>query len=102
PSTERSYGGRVLVRMPPNLHRRLAEGAEAEGVSLNQHIVGLLAEASVLHAVKNEIRGLLECVITLQQRMDDWEAYQFEYRSPQQGFMVHYSGVEVNGYAIQG
>lgn len=25
PSTEREYGGRVLVRMPPRLHRRLLE-----------------------------------------------------------------------------
>lgn len=102
PSTERSYGGKVLVRMPPSLHRRLAEGAEVEGVSLNQHIVGLLSEASALHVVQNELRGLRECVLTLQHRMEDWDAYRFEYRSQQSGFFAEYSRAEVNGYAIQG
>ncbi|GIW34168.1 type II toxin-antitoxin system HicB family antitoxin [Meiothermus sp.] len=102
PSTERNYGGKVLVRMPPSLHRRLAEGAEVEGVSLNQHIVGLLSEASALRAVRHELRSLQECVLALQRRMDDWEAYRFEYRSQQSGFFTEYSRVEVNGYAIQG
>ncbi|MCX7783071.1 MAG: type II toxin-antitoxin system HicB family antitoxin, partial [Meiothermus sp.] len=68
PSTERSYGGRVLVRMPPSLHRRLAEGAEAEGVSLNQHIVGLLSEASALHAVRLELHDLKASVQALEGR----------------------------------
>lgn len=58
PSTERAYGGKVLVRMPPSLHRRLVEEAEAEEVSLNQYIVGLLAEASALRAVRRELSSL--------------------------------------------
>lgn len=76
PSTMRPYGGKVLVRMPASLHRRLAEGAEAEGVSLNQHIVGLLSEASALRAVRHELRSLQECVLALQQHMDDWKGSQ--------------------------
>ena len=43
PTAPPSYSGRVLVRMPKTLHRRLAEQAEAEGVSLNQWAVTLLA-----------------------------------------------------------
>jgi len=31
------------MRMPKSLHRRLAETAEREGVSLNQYIVSLLS-----------------------------------------------------------
>jgi antitoxin HicB len=42
PTPER-YAGRVLVRMPRSLHRRLAAQARAEGVSLNQWVVTLLA-----------------------------------------------------------
>jgi len=43
PSSDNSYSGKLLVRMPKSLHRRLAETAEREGVSLNQYIVSLLS-----------------------------------------------------------
>jgi predicted RNase H-like HicB family nuclease len=46
PSTEQRFAGRVLVRMPGSLHRRLFHRAETEGVSLNQLIVALLAAAA--------------------------------------------------------
>ncbi len=37
------YSGRVTLRLPKSLHRALAESAEDEGVSLNQHLVNILA-----------------------------------------------------------
>jgi len=43
PSTDDRFGGRVLVRMPRSLHRRLFERAQDEGVSLNQLVVAMLA-----------------------------------------------------------
>lgn len=46
PSTEESYNGKLLLRMPKSLHRRLAEEAERENVSLNQYIVFLLSKVS--------------------------------------------------------
>ncbi|MBD2501847.1 type II toxin-antitoxin system HicB family antitoxin [Anabaena azotica] len=45
PSSDDSYSGKLLVRMPKSLHRRLAETAEREGVSLNQYILFLLSAA---------------------------------------------------------
>jgi antitoxin HicB len=45
PSNDDNYSGKLLVRMPKSLHRRLAETAENEGVSLNQYIVSLLSAA---------------------------------------------------------
>jgi predicted RNase H-like HicB family nuclease len=50
PSTDESYSGRVLLRMPRSLHRRLAESAEHEGVSLNQYLVALLSERNALRS----------------------------------------------------
>lgn len=47
PSTGRDYNGKVLVRMPRSMHRRLIERAEDEGVSANQLAVTLLARAVV-------------------------------------------------------
>ena len=58
PQSERSYSGRLLLRMPRSLHRRLAEGAAREGVSLNQYIVALLQEASALHELRRELAEL--------------------------------------------
>lgn len=74
PSTEREYGGKVLVRMPPSLHRRLLEGAEAEEVSLNQHIVSLLSEASAVNVVRRELGALRAEVKALRRRMDEYPA----------------------------
>ena len=45
-SNGRRYSGRLLVRMPATLHRRLAEQATEEGVSINQLAVSLLARGS--------------------------------------------------------
>ncbi|MEN1925802.1 toxin-antitoxin system HicB family antitoxin [Luteimonas qiangzhengi] len=36
------YSGRVTLRLPRSLHRALAEAADSERVSLNQHLVGIL------------------------------------------------------------
>ena len=38
------YSGRMLVRMPKTLHRRLIERAHDEGVSANQLAVALLSK----------------------------------------------------------
>jgi antitoxin HicB len=36
PSEETSYSGKFQVRIPPSLHRQLADRARHEGVSINQ------------------------------------------------------------------
>jgi len=46
PRQEEGYSGRILLRMPKFLHAQLAQQAEWEGASLNQHVVTLLADAS--------------------------------------------------------
>jgi antitoxin HicB len=46
PVTEQDYSGKFVLRVPKYLHRRLAEQAEREGISLNQYAVSLLSAAS--------------------------------------------------------
>ncbi len=65
PSGQVQYLGRVLVRMPKYLHRRLYEGAQSEGTSLNQYIIALLAEGSSRRDVEREIRKCLKSVPNL-------------------------------------
>jgi predicted RNase H-like HicB family nuclease len=43
PSYPETHSGKFNVRLPKSLHRRLAERAQDEGVSLNQLVVALLA-----------------------------------------------------------
>ena len=45
PPPEREYSGRFIVRLPKWLHKSLAESADREGVSLNQHVTALLSAA---------------------------------------------------------
>jgi hypothetical protein len=46
PISERSYSGKFNLRIEEGLHRRLAIQAAEEHVSLNQHTVRRLSEAS--------------------------------------------------------
>jgi predicted RNase H-like HicB family nuclease len=43
PITEKLYSGKFQVRIPPELHRRLAMEAAEENVSLNRHVSNKLA-----------------------------------------------------------
>ena len=45
PRHDVDYSGKFVVRVPKSMHRRLAEAAKADGVSLNQWIVAGLASA---------------------------------------------------------
>jgi len=36
---ERQYSGRLLIRIPKELHKELAEAAKTNGVSLNQYAI---------------------------------------------------------------
>jgi antitoxin HicB len=43
PGQRENYSGKFVVRIAKSLHRRLAESAETEGISLNSYVATLLA-----------------------------------------------------------
>ncbi|MGI0481965.1 type II toxin-antitoxin system HicB family antitoxin [Geminocystis sp. CENA526] len=43
PISEKTYSGKLLVRIPPELHRQLAREATEEKISLNRYISNKLA-----------------------------------------------------------
>jgi antitoxin HicB len=51
-SGEREYSGRIMLRMPKELHKNLTKRAEMEDISLNQFIVYLLSTNYVIHDEK--------------------------------------------------
>jgi predicted RNase H-like HicB family nuclease len=44
PASDVQFSGRFVLRLPRSLHRQVAQLAELEGTSLNQFIVGAIAE----------------------------------------------------------
>jgi len=58
PSYPEEYSGRFNLRIPRSLHRRLAESAAREGVSLNQYVMTLLDRNDALARVEQRIASL--------------------------------------------
>lgn len=49
PEMEADYSGKFMLRLPKSLHKKLAENAKKENVSLNQYAVHLLSEHNITH-----------------------------------------------------
>jgi predicted RNase H-like HicB family nuclease len=58
PSYPEEYSGKFNLRLPPSLHRSLAEAARREGVSLNQYTVALLARGDAQARVERRLAAL--------------------------------------------
>jgi hypothetical protein len=56
PSYPEAYSGKFNLRLPKSLHRRLAELAEREAVSLNQLVVSLLAAGDAVSRANIHVR----------------------------------------------
>lgn len=70
PSYPESHSGRFVARLPGSLHRTLAEQAERDGVSLNQHVVALLGAGVATHEVMDRLDRLSETVGAMSARLD--------------------------------
>lgn len=55
PDKELTYSGQIRLRLPKDLHRRAAERAEAEGVSLNTLLVDAVASRTNYTATKHRV-----------------------------------------------
>ena len=67
PTQADDYSGKFLVRMPKTLHRRLAEQAKRERISLNQHVIVLLSDGG--NAIE-QIRPLRRSIGQLESKID--------------------------------
>ncbi len=57
---ENEYSGKFNVRLPSSLHAALAEGAERQGVSLNQYVVALLSRGDTQARIEQRLDTLEE------------------------------------------
>ena len=60
PRSDEEYSGKFMVRIPKYLHRRLAEKARREGVSLNQYIESILSAGVSTQNITEEIVARLD------------------------------------------
>ena len=58
--TDEEYSGKFMVRIPRYLHRRLAEKAIREGVSLNQYMQSILSAGVSTRNIIGEIKAELD------------------------------------------
>jgi antitoxin HicB len=58
PTYPGEHSGRFNVRIPRSLHRQLAEGADQEGVSLNQYVTMLLSQCDAIRRVERWLDGI--------------------------------------------
>lgn len=58
PTYPQQYSGKFIVRLSKSLHRRLAETAAREGISLNHHVASLLSEQNAYSRVSERLDEL--------------------------------------------
>ena len=58
PRDMEEYSGKILIRIPKNLHRVLSRAAKQEGVSLNQYIASLLAAGVQREAILSRVQSV--------------------------------------------
>lgn len=55
PDSLKKHSGKFLVRLPTYIHKRLVNDARSQGISLNQYVVVLLSDRSLLSSVESKI-----------------------------------------------
>lgn len=67
PSYPEEFSGKFNLRLPRSLHRRLAESAEREGVSLNSYATELLGRGDAQERVERRLAALEARLDAIQQ-----------------------------------
>ena len=68
PTYPEEYSGKFNLRLPKSLHRRLAESAERDGVSLNQYVVSLLEAGDAVSRIERRLDGLEKPLLRKERR----------------------------------
>jgi len=73
PVSEEDFSGKFLLRIPPDLHRKLVQGAKTKNLSLNQFIRNLLEESMSLGMILDKLADLDHKMADLARAMESPE-----------------------------
>ena len=71
PRTDAEYSGKLLLRMPKSLHRRLASHARQDGVSLNTEVATLLATSLGAREQQLSARAIVDAILKVRGNAQD-------------------------------
>lgn len=103
PVSEEDYSGKFLLRITPDLHKKLALGAKNESLSLNQFIRKIVENALTLERVLEKVERLEQEIVGLHMTIAlRNESTQTAYGSISAlGGIVQYTKASVNEYKSQ-
>lgn len=74
PVSEEDFSGKFLLRIPPELHRKLATGAKSKSLSLNQYVRKVLEDSISITAVLERMEELEQKIASIGKAIEKPEA----------------------------
>ncbi len=75
PTYPEDYSGKFNLRIPKSLHRKLAEAAKADGVSLNQYVTMLLSRGDAEERIERKVEALVPSTVAANQVAEEKADY---------------------------
>ena len=95
PSYPEEFSGKFNIRIPRSLHRALAEGAERQGISLNQYVVALLSRGDTQARVESQMNAISERLDSLTDMLPSRVvSNQFDLGQPHPHPTFHFRNIE--------
>jgi antitoxin HicB len=73
PSYREECSGKILLRVPKSLHRRLLDQADREGVSLNQYAVSVLSRGDAQASVERRLEAIEQQLHYIHDRLQHYQ-----------------------------
>ena len=100
---EYKHSGKMSLRMPKSLHKKVAKEAKKEGVSLNSYIVSCLSESNTLNMIKRIYKSPENISADVQtSNVTEWfNDYKIDYKSlmKTKNFAMFNSSIKTNNMA---
>ena len=85
-----TYSGKFVLRVPRSLHRKLAENARGENLSLNQFLVYLITEQNTICAMKTDLSRTQDYIHSA---VDDLQKSIWQFAGKKDPALAFYQGV---------
>ncbi len=98
---EKEYSGKILLRLPKSLHKKLVEAAQKEGVSVNAYIVSLLSKRNAEREFLRILNEKLEKGSGYHEEIEAQEVLYGEYEARLPAFVIPSTGRRYGQYSAR-